>query len=182
MEQKGKIVAWELHPHRKVLLDRTLSRLNIGIAETEARDASVRQAGFDDLFDAVLVDAPCSGLGVIGKPDVRYSKSPEAIGELTGIQRSILFTCADYVRPGGVLVYATCTISRRENEEMIEKFLEERGDFEPDMPEELLPEPLKGRTGRGMLQLFPHIDGTEGFFIARMRRKQGRGDTNAKPH
>jgi 16S rRNA (cytosine967-C5)-methyltransferase len=182
MEQKGRIISWELHPHRKALLDRTLSRLNVGIAETQIRDASVRQNGFDDMFDAVLIDAPCSGLGVFGKPDVRYAKTPDMIDELAGVQRSILGTCADYVKPGGTLVYATCTVSRRENEEITEDFLRERDDFLPGLPDELLPEQLKSRARQGMLQLFPHIDGTEGFFIARMTRKQGRGDTNAKPH
>ncbi len=107
------LTAWELHEHRKELLDRTLDRLHVK-AHTGVQDAAQPVPERQDMFDVVLIDAPCSGLGVAsGKPDVRYSKSPEAIEELARMQRRILDACAAYVRPGGALVYASCTISRR---------------------------------------------------------------------
>ncbi|OQB25160.1 MAG: Ribosomal RNA small subunit methyltransferase B [Firmicutes bacterium ADurb.Bin182] len=170
MGNEGKICSWELHPHRKALMDRTLSRLRVKIAQTQTRDASIAHKGFDKMFDAVLVDAPCSGLGLFGKPDVRYAKTPEIIDELTKIQRSILNACSEYVKPGGTLLYATCTVSHRENEMIAEEFLKAHNDFEPYLPETLVPEALRPRCVNGMLQLLPHIDGTEGFFIARMTR------------
>ena len=119
----------------------------------------------------VLIDAPCSGLGVAsGKPDVRYSKSPEAIESLSQVQRHILDTCAAYVRPGGALIYASCTISRRENEEQVLSFLSRRQDFSICDLTPYLPPALPGLK-EGMTQLLPHRDHTEGFFIARMTRK-----------
>jgi len=157
------LTCFELHAHRKALLDRTLARLRVS-AETLEKDASVFDPAFERAFDGVLVDAPCSGLGLLGdKPDIRYSKSEADVLTLVGIQRGILETCARYVRPGGVLVYATCTISRRENEEQVEAFLRAHGEFAP----ERMPIPIEND---GQIQLLPHVHGTDGFYIARMRR------------
>ncbi len=164
------LTAWELHEHRKELLDRTLDRLHVK-ALTGVHDAAEPVPECQDMFDVVLIDAPCSGLGVAsGKPDVRYSKSPEAIEELAQAQRRILDACAAYVRPGGVLVYASCTISCRENEEQVLSFLSRRPEFSLDDLTPYLPPALPGLKG-GMMQLLPHRDHTEGFFIARMMRK-----------
>lgn len=164
------LIAWELHEHRKELLDRTLERLQVK-AHTSAQDAAQPVPDCQDAFDVVLIDAPCSGLGVAsGKPDVRYSKSPEAVGDLAQVQRRILDTCADYVRPGGALIYASCTISLRENEEQVRSFLSRRQDFSLCDLTPYLP-PALPRLEEGMTQLLPHRDHTEGFFIARMTRK-----------
>jgi len=166
-----RLTAWELHPHRKKLLDSTLTRLRVP-AETAERDAGEPDPALYGAFDAVLLDVPCSGLGVAGgKPDIRYAKSREGVASLRETQRRILDTCAEYVRPGGTLVYASCTISRTENEAQVEAFLKRRTDFAPASLEPFLPGNLPGLC-TGMVQLLPHRDGTEGFFIARMERKQ----------
>ncbi|OQA15775.1 MAG: Ribosomal RNA small subunit methyltransferase B [Firmicutes bacterium ADurb.Bin356] len=163
------LTSWELHPHRKLLLDKTLERLNVK-ASTLLLDAAVPVEAYNSAFDAVLLDMPCSGLGVAAsKPDIRYSKSPEAIDALVKIQSSILNTCANYVRPGGALVYITCTISLRENENQIEAFLKRRADYSLDSLEKFLPIELLGEN-HGMVQLMPTNSGMEGFFIARLLR------------
>ena len=110
----------------------------------------------------MLVDAPCSGLGLLaGKPDLRYRAAEDDVASLAAVQAAILDACARYVRPGGVLVYATCTVSRRENGEQTAAFLARHADFTPDA--------LPFAQGHA-LQLLPHVHGTEGFFMARMRR------------
>ena len=163
MQNDIHLTCCELHPHRKELLDKTLARLHVS-AETMVKDAAVFDPAFEAAFDGVLIDAPCSGLGLLGdKPDIRYSKSEADITALVEIQKNILDVCARYVKPGGVLVYATCTISLRENEEQIAAFLRTHMEFRL---EEI---PIVLSNG-GQIQLLPHVHHTDGFFIARMRR------------
>lgn len=156
-----RLTCFELHEHRTALLKNTLERLRV-YADIQQRDASVHDPVLDSTFDAVLIDAPCSGLGLLaGKPDLRYSKSEQDIESLTAVQAAILDACAPYVRPGGMLVYSTCTISQRENERQVASFLSRHGDYSLS--------PLPFYDGASM-QLLPHKHGTEGFFIARMQR------------
>ena len=139
----------------------TLSRLHVA-ANVVTRDAAVYDPAYDSAFDAVLLDAPCSGLGLLaGKPDLRYNKREEDIAALVEIQAALLDTCSRYVRPGGMLVYATCTISLPENERQTEAFLARNKMFSPS-PLPFFPE--------AQLQLLPHVHGTEGFYLARMQR------------
>jgi 16S rRNA (cytosine967-C5)-methyltransferase len=162
-ENDVSLTCLELHAHRKELLDKTLARLRVK-ADTREFDATVIDTAYESAFDAVLIDAPCSGLGLLGdKPDIRYSKSDADVDALVSIQKNILDACRRYVKPGGVLVYATCTISARENEQQVTAFLSEH----PDFSLERMPLPL---TNDGMLQLLPQVHDTDGFFIARMRR------------
>ncbi len=164
------ITAWEKHPHRKQLLDKTLERLHVN-AVTEVCDAKEHQAKYDGAFDIVLVDVPCSGFGVAGsKPDLRYSKTEEGIESLVSEQAAILDTVSAYVKEGGALVYVTCTVNQRENDERITKFLSEHDEFEADDLGCNLPSSIAGIEGCA-LQLFPHIHGVEGFYIARLKRR-----------
>ena len=157
------LTCFELHAHRKELLGKTLARLHV-VAETLEKDAAKFDPAFEEMFDGVLIDAPCSGLGLLGdKPDIRYSKTDADITALVEIQKHILEACARYVKPGGVLVYATCTISHRENEAQIDAFLDAHQAFSL----EVIPLPL---ANDGQIQLLPHVHHTDGFFIARMRR------------
>jgi 16S rRNA (cytosine967-C5)-methyltransferase len=124
--------------------------------------------------DYVLVDAPCSGLGVLRRrPDARWRKEPEQIAELVKLQAEILESASRCVRKDGVLVYSTCTITREENLGQVEGFLDGHPEFALDDLTPLLPGCLDadGTMARGYLQLLPHRHGTDGFFIARMRKK-----------
>lgn len=128
----------------------------------QANDARTPVEELFGTADAVLCDVPCSGLGIIAKkPDIRY-KNREEILRLPEIQREILAKSAAYVKPGGILVYSTCTLRRAENEENVESFLAENPDF--SLASDVF-------DGKGMKTFFPHCDGTDGFFAAKLVRK-----------
>ena len=129
-------------------------------------DARRPDAELTGRFDLVLADVPCSGLGVIRKkPEIR-EKKPEELERLPALQREILNGLCGCVRSGGVLLYSTCTVLSRENEAVVSAFLKEHPDF---MPEEFsLPGELQ--SSGGMLTLWPHLHGTDGFFVCRMRK------------
>ena len=116
----------------------------------------------------MLADVPCSGLGIIRKkPDIRY-KDPAALERLPEIQQGILACNANYVRRGGVLLYSTCTLLQRENEDVVAGFLASRPDYEL----EAFCLPRWGRQEPGMTTFWPHIHDTDGFFVAKLRRKE----------
>jgi len=153
MEDAGEVVAVERHPGRASALERTVARMRTACVRVEVGDAAVPRA--DGPFDRILVDPPCSGLGTLrSRPDLRWRARPEAIGELAALQAQILAAGAQALTPGGTLVYSVCTISRAESEDVIAGFLREHGDFALDEH----------------VQLLPHRDRTDGFFIARLRR------------
>lgn len=168
----GRVYAWDVHPHRVELIKAAARRLGLDNVRPSERDARIPVGSLALSMDAVLADAPCSGLGVIGeKPDIKYRQSDESLSALPPIQRAILDACAGAVKVGGRLVYATCTILPEENEQQARAFLERHPEFEPDLDGGWVPEALKPHFKDGMLQILPHRDGIEGFFIARMRRK-----------
>ena len=169
MKQQGSIDAWELHPHRAELLKRNLERLGVGIAAVSCRDSSIYEEVFRERFDTVLLDAPCSGLGVIGqKPELKW-QDPDRIQELLPVQRQLLLAGANYVKPGGTLVYSTCTLNRAENETMVTWLTGQMRDVVLD---------LTFGEGTGMKNLLPHRDGTGGFFIARLKKLGKKGLTH----
>ena len=160
-ENTAELTCFELHRHRAELTKKTFERLHVS-AEVLQKDASVFDAEYESRFDIVLLDVPCTGLGLLHtKPDLRYAKTPEDLQSLTRIQASILDACSRYVRLGGLLIYATCTLSPEENEMQVLSFLKRNAGFTPD--------PLPFAKG-SMFQLFPHLHGTDGFFMARMKR------------
>ena len=172
MNGAGRVHAWDVHEHRVELIRAAARRLELDNIRPQLRDASKFNENLAGMMDAVLVDAPCSGLGVIGdKPDIKYKLTGEAIDALAEIQRNILDACARYVRPGGLLVYSTCTILPEENGDQVDSFLARHPEFAPDAGEGWLPETLRGRLLSGRIQILPSRDGMDGFFIARMRRK-----------
>ncbi len=171
MAGRGSILGFELHPHRVSLTEKTLARLHVQNAQIVCADATLTQPALIGTMDAVLIDAPCSGLGLPDKPDVRYAKSDDAIRSLAALQRSILDACCDYVKPGGTLVYATCTISSPENEEQIASFLARHKEFTPQSLAPYVPASMQSQAASGMLQLFPHLHETEGFFLAKLRKR-----------
>ena len=172
MQRRGSVTAWDIHPHRVELIKNTLARLGINEGvEAEQYDASVHHPEFEGAFDRVLLDVPCSGLGGGSKPDARYRRTSEGIDELAALQYKILSVCSRYAKPGGALVYSTCTLSKREDENVIARFIVENNDFTLDSLAPFLPEELKARGEKGFMRLFPNLDYTEGFFIARLIRK-----------
>lgn len=170
----GRVHAWDLHEHRVELIRAAARRLDLDNIRAQAHDASRHNEHLDSMMDAVLVDAPCSGVGVMGdKPDIKYRLTPDTIEALIPIQQGILEACARYVRPGGLLVYSTCTILPEENQNQVEWFLKNHPEFEPDGDDRWLPEALRDGYENGMIQLLPCRDSLDGFFIARLRRKAG---------
>ena len=169
MQNQGEITALDIYDHKLQRVTDNAARLGIDIIKTvrlDAREAGDRYAG---QMDRVLVDAPCSGLGVLRRrPDARWHKSAVEIEALPSLQSAILDSAAQAVRPGGVLVYSTCTIEPQENSAVVEAFLARHPEFTLEPVGGCLPE---SRREEKMLQLSPQRDGTDGFFIARMRRK-----------
>ena len=167
MEDRGEIVSCDLHENKLKRVREGAERLGLTCIRTAAADGRVFRPEWEDAFDAVLVDAPCSGLGIIRKkPDVRYKK-PDELFALPVIQRAILDNAARYVRPGGTLVYSTCTVLPEENEGVSDSFLAEHPEF--CRAPFALPAPV-GETA-GDVTLWPHRHSTDGFYICRMTRK-----------
>lgn len=169
MNGRGDLFAWELHPHRAELTEKTLKRLGRELKCT-VRDASVYDPFYNDRFDRVLLDVPCSGLGGGSKPDARFRRTQDDIRRISGIQSAILGTCSRYVKAGGILVYSTCTVSKAENEDVITDFLEKNKGFELVPITGSISDEITERGKSGMLQLFPNTDGVDGFFIGKLRR------------
>ena len=164
---KGRIVSSDVHEHKVALMEKGAQRLGFENMHPRCFDATVFDPELAGKVDFALVDVPCSGYGIIRKkPDIR-EKDPDTMKELPALQLEILKNQARYVRPGGVLIYSTCTLVRRENEGVVEKFLKANPEFSL--------EPLKlpaefGEHTSGMLTLVPGEHDTDGFFIARLRR------------
>jgi 16S rRNA (cytosine967-C5)-methyltransferase len=168
MQGRGEIVAVERHPGRAAALERTAARLRAAGVRVEVADAA--DARHDGPFDRVLVDPPCSGLGTLqSRPDLRWRVRREAIGELAELQSRILSAGAEGLAPGATLVYSVCTVSRAEGPEVIERFLRQHRDF--NVEEAPMPDALRGVPMGPGVQLLPHRDGTDGFYIARLRRR-----------
>ena len=169
MENQGEIVSCDLHPHKKKLIQAGADRLGLTIISPKTADGKVFRPEWESAFDLVLVDAPCSGLGVIRKkPDIRY-KDPAPLADLPAVQLEILRNAARYVRPGGTLMYSTCTLLYRENGEVVETFLAENKAYKAETF--TLPGPV-GPVQSGSVTLWPHRHGTDGFFISKMRREE----------
>ena len=168
MHNRGSLISCDIHAHKLGLIERGAQRLGIDILRTRLQDASAPVPQWQDAMDAVLADVPCSGLGVIRKkPDIRY-KDLKQTESLQQLQLAILSQQAQYVRRGGVLLYSTCTILRRENEDVVEAFLRKNPDYEPEAVR--FPEG-SGIPCGAMTTLLPCDHGTDGFFICKLRRK-----------
>ncbi len=172
MGGSGRVYAWDVHEHRVTLIKTMMRRLKLENVRPAVRDASILKEDMAGTMDAVLLDAPCSGLGVMdNKPDIKYRATLESVKELTKIQEKLLDTCCQYVKRGGILVYSTCSILPEENGEQISRFLSAHPDFAlASLPADF-DERFKALYTDTGLQLLPHRDGVEGFFIARLRRK-----------
>ena len=168
MDGKGHITSCDVHAHKTGLIENGAARLGLPNITARQQDATENVPEWVGQMDAVICDVPCSGLGIIRKkPDIRY-KNLKEMEALPGLQLQILSNQASYVKPGGVLMYSTCTVLRRENEDVVKAFLENHHDFY------LEPLGLPGvfpKNETGMLTLIPGEYDTDGFFICRLRRK-----------
>ena len=171
MQCSGRVYAWDLHEHRVAIMKANGIRLGLDDLRCAERNAADLKEDFIDSMDAVLIDAPCTGLGVLtDKPDLKYSMNRDKAGSIIEDQKKILDTCCRYVKRGGLLVYSTCTILPSENEQQIKNFLLRHPEFKAETDVSYLPEELRSKCEGGMLTLMQHRDGLEGFFIARLRR------------
>lgn len=172
---EGRVVACDIHPHKLDLIIENARRLGLENLSARLGDASVVQDEFFEAFDGVLLDAPCSGMGIIGrKPEIKLRKRPDDIVGLVDIQKRMLELAAAYVKPGGYLIYSTCTIFSEENEAQIERFLEARTDYERvdlsiDLPADL-PVVHRDALAQGMVHLRQSNGWSDGFFIAKLKR------------
>lgn len=166
MKNTGSILSCDIHEKKLSLIRSGAERLGISILSTAAADARLEKAEWHSSFDAVIADVPCSGMGVIRKkPEIRC-KTADEIASLPETQLRILNTLAHAVRPGGTLLYSTCTVLREENEDVVRAFLDNNKNFD------LVPFSLgEIKTDSGMYTFWTHTDGTDGFFAARMIRK-----------
>ena len=157
MQNRGQVIAWDIYRRKLAIVDKEAVRLGITNVTTKTWDATRVESSMIEKADRVLVDAPCSGLGVVRrKPEIKYKKRTTEIDELPRKQLSILSASSKYVKPGGVLVYSTCSISHYENQKVVKDFLKKNPYFVKE--EEL--------------QLLPNINNTDGFFICKMRKDE----------
>ncbi len=171
MQDKGRIIAVDIHPDRLKLVKENAQRLGIGNVETKQGDVTKLDCLLTEQVDKILVDAPCSGLGVLARrPDARWRKNLAGIEELSILQSSLLNSAAPLVKRGGVLVYSVCTITHQEGKEVVEGFLKSHSDFALDDAVPYLSQSLRSEEPFRWAQLLPHKHGTDGMFIARMIR------------
>jgi len=166
MQNLGCITACDIHEKKLARIQEGAKRLGITCIDCQSNDARIYRETWDSAFDLVIADVPCSGLGVIRKkPEIR-DKQAEEIAALPQIQRAIINTASRYVKPGGTLLYSTCTVLKEENEAVVERFL-------ADHPVFALTAFSVGEmsSDSGMYTFWPHIDGTDGFFAAKLKRK-----------
>lgn len=169
MKNKGRIIAVDLHAHRLRLIEENCERLGVKIVKLIQGNATKLEGLISEKVDRILVDAPCSGLGTLGRrPDSRWRKSVEAIKQLAVLQSQLLESASSFVKIEGVIVYATCTISRRENQEVVEEFLKRHPEFVLERVSDYLPVEIPSVTE--WLQLLPHVHHTQGFFMARLKK------------
>jgi len=174
MADRGTVLAFDIHPHKIKLIEENCIRLGIGCVRPVLADARGLAEEFAGRADFVLLDAPCTGTGVIRRrPDLRWRKTPGQLPGILDLQRQMLESVARCVRPGGVLVYSTCSVLDEENRGQLSGFLESHQDFTAEDLAPFLPPGLADgeALARGWLQLYPHRHGSDGFFIARLRRR-----------
>ena len=183
MQNKGEIIALDIYPERVKKIQENAERLGIEIIKAQQGDAADAEMLADEIamssFDVVLADVPCSGLGLLRKkPDIRMNMTYEKMQEILPVQQKILAESSKFVRPGGVLIYSTCTINPNENIGQIKYFLEKNPEFTPVSFEEIITAEMgekaeihRDEARLGYITLLPDNDGCDGFFIAKMQRQ-----------
>ena len=169
MMNKGKVVAFDIHDHKLALIKENIDRLGLTNVEVELGDATKINSKYINWADRVLLDVPCSGLGIIRKkPEIKWNKTRQQLKDLVPIQREIMENAWQYLKPGGTLVYSTCTLNKEENEENLKWFLSKHNDAE-------IEKIYIGNNnnfiynGDGSLTILPN-DSMDGFFIGKIKK------------
>ena len=177
MQNTGRIYAYDLYPWRIDRLRENAERLGVTIVESFVGEVvqGVKAYG-SGFFDRILIDAPCTGTGVIRRhPDIKWARKPEDLAKVPERQLALLCGLAEALKPGGVMVYATCSLEPEENEEVVEKFLSRHPEFEVEDPRRVLPEAARELVDEnGFLRTYPHRHGLDGFFGVRLRKSRAR--------
>ena len=157
MNNRGEIVAWDIHEHRTKLVEKNAERLGIKIINTDVKNSAEYEEKYKEKFDRILLDVPCMGIGVIKrKPDIKWQRKKEDIEEISHLQRKILDNCSKYLKRGGYLVYSTCSILKEENEDVVNDFIKNNSDFE--------------NVKNGLFNIKPDKE-KDGFFICKLHKK-----------
>lgn len=166
MKNKGSITACDIHSHKLRITEKNAQRMKINIIRTQESDAEVFREDFEEKFDRVLADVPCSGSGIIKrKPDIKYK--PESAYDM---QYKILENAARYLKRGGRMVYSTCSIEKAENEDITDRFLKENQGYEYEDISDIFPEKLKyNQKSKGYMTIYP-TSGSDGFFICAIKK------------
>lgn len=166
MENQGQVTACDIYPHKLKLIEENAKRLKLDIIKTELQDGTVFREEWTERFDRVLVDAPCSGLGVLRRrAEARWTKTEKGLREFPALQQAILDNASRYVKPGGVLVYSTCTMEDNENGKLIADFLQHRREWK----QSAFSHPRTKETVKE-LQLYPQRDGVDGFYLTVLKK------------
>lgn len=164
MKNKGSIYAFDIHPHKIKLIENTATRLGVTNVSVQVKDSSVLDESLIGKADKILLDAPCSGLGIIRrKPEIKFDKTPEDITAIVSLQETMLETASKYLKCGGRLVYSTCTINEEENQNQIKNFLQSHKNFSL---QSIYTNNVKSDSG--LIQLLPSVHGCDGFFVANL--------------
>lgn len=170
MMNEGHVIATDIHEHKIKLIENNAKRLGASIIEGKLQDGTILNEEWEEKFDKILLDAPCSGLGIIKrKPDIRYAKEEQDIYAINAIQRKLLENVLHYLKKDGILVYSTCTLTQEENQSMVEYALSLGLKLETISFK--MPECLKASIkDKAYIEILPHITQTDGFFMARFRK------------
>ena len=167
----GQVIACDVTEHKTGKIEGNRSRLGMMNVSVRVRDARVTDETMIGQADVLLVDVPCSGLGVIGKKqDIKYRVTRESMEEIVGLQKEIVGNVVQYLKPEGIMMYSTCTMNPAENDEMVEWICREYG-MKTESMAQMMPEELREAAEQGYMQLLPGIHDADGFFMARLRRK-----------
>lgn len=172
MDNEGEIISCDIHPHKLELITRNAERMGVTIMKPTLQDGTKHREEWENNFDKVLLDAPCSGLGIMKrKPDIRANKILEDLQDIAAIQKALVKEAVTYLKPGGDLIYSTCTISKVENEDMVNYMIKELG-LELNNIVDNIPNLLKEEVEKGgMIQILPQMANTDGFFIASLKKR-----------
>ncbi len=172
MKNNGNVIAFDIYDHKLRMIEDNCRRMGIKNVITLLHDASKTNEAYAGKADRVLVDAPCTGLGTIRhKPDIKWSRKAEDITELSVLQLAILNASSKYVKKGGCIVYSTCTTEYEENNMVVKEFIKQNSSFAISDIKDCIPDELAGSVDKdGTISVYPHVNGTDGFFTARMIR------------